>query len=65
MAPAALPGTLHGGSRSYSNARPLNDFPFPAAGFVHVIDDEMKWDAAFGRSVLAGLLGLDANVGKV
>ncbi len=43
----------------------LNDFPFPAAGFVHVIDDETKWDAAFGRSVLAGLLGLDANVGKV
>ncbi len=43
----------------------LNDSPFPAAGFVHVIDDETKWDAAFGRSVLAGLLGLDANVGKV
>lgn len=37
---------------------------FPAAGFVHVIDDETKWDANFGRSVLAGLLGLGANVGQ-
>ena len=36
-----------------------------AAGFVHVIDDEAKWDANFGRSVLAGLLGLGANVGQV
>jgi predicted transcriptional regulator len=37
---------------------------FAAAGFVHVIDDETKWDANFGRSVLAGLLGLGANVGQ-
>jgi hypothetical protein len=35
-----------------------------SAGFVHVIDDETKWDANFGRSVLAGLLGLGANVGQ-
>lgn len=32
---------------------------------MHVIDDEMKWDSNFGRSVLAGLLGLGANVGQV
>ncbi len=27
-----------------------------AAGYVHVIDDESKWDAAFGRNILIGLL---------
>ena len=27
-----------------------------AAGFVHVIDDEAAFDAAFARNVLAGLL---------
>lgn len=35
-----------------------------AAGFVHVIDEEATWDASFGRSVLAGLLGLPPHVGK-
>jgi Protein similar to CwfJ C-terminus 2 len=29
-----------------------------AAGFVHVIDDEGKWDPDFGRSIMVGLLGL-------
>ena len=27
-------------------------------GFVHVIDDETKFDPQFGRSILIGLLGL-------
>ena len=43
----------------------MHDCYAAAAGFVHVIDDETKWDGNFGRSVLAGLLGLGANVGQV
>lgn len=31
---------------------------------MHVIDDEAAWDGTFGRSVLAGLLGLPPHVGK-
>lgn len=34
-----------------------------SSGFVHVIDDEAGWEPAFGRSILAGLLDLPANVG--
>ena len=30
-------------------------------GFVHVIDDETKFDPQFGRSILIGLLGLPAE----
>lgn len=30
-------------------------------GFVHVIDDEMKFDPQFGRSILIGLLDLPAE----
>lgn len=29
-----------------------------SAGFVHVLDDEESFDAAFGRNILIGLLGL-------
>ena len=32
-----------------------------SAGFLHVIDDEEKFDKDFGRSILAGLLGLGAE----
>lgn len=32
-----------------------------SAGFLHVIDDEDKFDKDFGRSILAGLLGLGAD----
>lgn len=28
-------------------------------GFVHVIDDEAKWQGSFGRSVIVGLLGVN------
>ena len=32
-----------------------------SAGFLHVIDDEEKFDKDFGRSILSGLLGLGAE----
>ena len=32
-----------------------------SVGFLHVIDDEEKFDKDFGRSILAGLLGLGAE----
>ena len=35
-----------------------------SAGYVHVIDDEEKFDRDFGRSILAGLLKLPAEAQK-
>lgn len=32
-----------------------------SAGYVHVVDDEEKFDKDFGRSIVAGLLGLGAE----
>jgi len=34
---------------------------FTAAGYVHVIDDETKWDTAFGRNIMIGLMGRPAE----
>ena len=31
------------------------------AGYVHVIDDETKWDTAFGRNIMIGLMGRPAE----